>query len=81
MKILACTSVLPKFHGRQGKKYTPQVHFPVGEGGNGVQDIAPPLQRNLGAKFSESSFHHFKIYFTQISRCYLYTTTQNDLFQ
>ena len=25
---------------------------------------------NLGAKFSETSFPHFKTYFTQIGRCY-----------
>ena len=35
----------------------------------GYADIAPPLLRNLGAKFSESSFRHFKISFTQIGRC------------
>ena len=44
-----------------------------GEGGIGVRDMAPPFLGNLGAKFSEMSFPHFKTYFTQIGRCYLKT--------
>ena len=44
-----------------------------GEGGIGVRDMAPPSLGNLGAKFSETSFPHFKTYFTQIGRCYLKT--------
>ena len=51
--------------------------FP-GAGGSGVRDMTPPLLGNLGAKFSETSFPHFKTYFTQIGRCYLYTTILND---
>ena len=31
-----------------------------GQGGSGVRDMAPPLLGNLGAKFSETSFPHFK---------------------
>jgi len=42
-----------------------------GEGGSGVRDMALPLLGNLGAKFSETSFPHFKPYFMQISGCYL----------
>ena len=45
-----------------------------GQGGNGVRDMASPLLGNLGAKFSETSFPHFKTYFAQIGRCCLYTT-------
>ena len=45
-----------------------------GQAGSGVQDMAPPLQGNLGAKFSEMSFPHFKTFFTQIDCCYLYIT-------
>ena len=45
-----------------------------GEGGSGVRDKAPPSRGNLGAKFSERSFPHFKTYFTQIGRCYFKTT-------
>ena len=33
-----------------------------GQGGSGVRDMAPPLLGNLGAKFSETSFPHFKTY-------------------
>ena len=44
-----------------------------GEGGIGVRDIAPPSLGNLGTKFSEMSFPHFKTYFTQIGCCYLKT--------
>ena len=42
-----------------------------GQGGSGVRDMAPPLLENLRAKFSETSFPHFKTYFTQISRPYI----------
>ena len=52
-----------------------------GQGGSGVRDMAPPLLGNLGAKFSETSFPHFKTSFTQIGRCYLYTTILNHWFQ
>ena len=45
-----------------------------GVGGSGVQDMAPPLLGNLGAKFSETSFSHFKTYFMQIDHCFLCTT-------
>ena len=45
-----------------------------GKAGIGVRDMAPPLLVNSGAKFSETSFPHFKTFFTQIGRCYLYTT-------
>ena len=35
-----------------------------------------PFLGNLGAKFSETLFPHFKTYFTQIiGRCYLYFIT------
>ena len=34
---------------------------------------------NLGAKFSETSFPHFKTYFTQICRCHLYSLDNNFL--
>ena len=27
----------------------PEAHFPVGGGGSGVRDLAPPLLGNLGA--------------------------------
>ena len=36
--------------------------------------MALPLLGNLRAKFSETSFSHFKTFFTQISHCYLFTT-------
>jgi len=36
-----------------------------GEGDSGVRDMAPLSLRNLGAKFSDTSFPHFKTYFTQ----------------
>ena len=39
----------------------PEVYFP---GGRGIVD--PPSLVNLGTKFSETSFPHFKTYFTQI---------------
>ena len=42
-----------------------------GGGGSGVRYMAPLLLRNFGAKFSETSFPHFKAYFTQSGRCYL----------
>jgi len=44
-----------------------------GVGGSGVRDmaLALPLLENLGAKFSEMSFLHFKTYFMKISHCYL----------
>ena len=45
-----------------------------GQAGSGVREMAPLLLGNLGAKFSEMSFPHFKTYFTQIGHCYLYTT-------
>ena len=45
-----------------------------GQAGSGVQDMALPLLGNLGAKFSEMLFPHFKTFFTQIDCCYLYTT-------
>ena len=44
-----------------------------GEGGIGVRDMAPPSLGNLGTKFSEMSFPHFKTYFTPIGHCYLKT--------
>ena len=47
-----------------------------GHWGSGVWDMAPPLLGNLGAKFSEMSFPHFKTYYTQIGRCYLFNTQQ-----
>ena len=43
--------------------------------GSGVREMAPLLLGNLGAKFSEMLFPHFKTYVTtQIGRCFLYTT-------
>ena len=43
--------------------------FPwLGGGDIGVRDIAPPSLGDLGAKFSETSFPHFKTYFMQIGR-------------
>ena len=45
-----------------------------GQVGSGVQEMALLLLGNLGAKFSEISFPHFKTYFMQISHCYPYTT-------
>ena len=42
-----------------------------GGGGSGVKDKASTLLWNLGAKFSEMLFPHFKTYFMQISHCYL----------
>ena len=36
----------------------------------GVRDMAPPLLGNLGAKFSETSFPHFKTYYKQIGHCH-----------
>ena len=52
------------------------MHFPGagggGEWGSGVRGMALPFLGNLGAKFSETLFPHFKTYFTQIiGRCYL----------
>ena len=49
------------------------AHF-RGQAGSGVLEMAPLLLGNLGAKFSEMSFPHFKTYVTQIGHCYLYTT-------
>ena len=41
-------------------------------GGSGVRGMVLPLLGNLGAKFSETLFPHFKTYFMQIiGRCYL----------
>ena len=37
-----------------------------GGGSIGVRDIAPPFLGNLGAKFSETLFPHFKTCSTQI---------------
>ena len=42
-----------------------------GKRGSGVRDVALLSLGNLGAKFSETSFPHFKTYFTQICRCHL----------
>ena len=62
-------------------KNTPEADFPGGRcvcvcvcgggGGSGVRDMALPSLGNLRAKFSETSFPHFKTCFTQIGRCYL----------
>ena len=41
------------------------------KGAGGVRDMALSSLGNLGAKFSEMSFPHFKTYFTQIHHCYL----------
>ena len=56
----------------------PEAQFPVGgagegggEAGGGVRDMALLSLGNLGAKFSETSFLHFKTYLTQIGRCHL----------
>ena len=46
----------------------PEAQFPVG---GGVRDMALLSLGNLGAKFPETSFLHFKTYFTQIGRCHL----------
>ena len=46
----------------------------LGQAGSGLQHMDPPLLGNLGGKFSEMSFPHFKTFFTQIHCCYLYTT-------
>ena len=43
----------------------------LGDGDSGVRDMASNSLWNLGAKFAEASFPHFKTDFTQISRCYL----------
>ena len=40
-----------------------------GPAGSAVQEMAPILLGNLGAKLSEMSYNQFKTYFTQISRC------------
>ena len=40
-----------------------------GQAGSAVQEMAPILLRNLGAKFSEMSYNQFKTFFTQIGRC------------
>ena len=49
------------------------VHLPEGGGGggggSGVRGMALPLLGNLGAKFSEMLFLHFKTYFMQIICC------------
>ena len=45
--------------------------FSQTQGGSGVKNMALPSLGNLGAKFSETSFRHFKSYFTQIGFCYL----------
>ena len=55
----------------------PEAQFPVerggggGEWGGGVRDMALLSLGNSGAKFSETSFLHFKTYFTQIGLCHL----------
>ena len=48
-----------------------QRHTFLGGGGSEVKDMASTSLRNLGAKFSELSFPHFKTYFMQISHCYI----------
>ena len=47
-----------------------------GQAGSGEWEMAVLLLGNLGAKFSEMLFPHFKTYFMQIDslNCYLYTT-------
>ena len=47
-----------------------------GQAGSGEWEMAVLLLGNLGAKFSEMLFPHFKTYFMQIGslNCYLYTT-------
>ena len=50
----------------------------LGAEGSGVRDMATPLLGNLGAKFSETSFPHFKTYFMQMSGYYQYTKIEND---
>ena len=45
--------------------------FSQTQGSSGVKNMALPSLGNLGAKFSEMSFRHFKSYFTQIGFCYL----------
>ena len=54
----------------------PEAQFPVGGGGGGewgggVRDMALLSLGNSGAKFSETSFLHFKTYFTQVGLCHL----------
>ena len=39
------------------------------KGGSGVRDMALLSLGNLGAKFSETLFPHFKTHFTQIGHC------------
>ena len=46
-------------------------------GGSRVKDMAHPGFGNLGAKFSETSFPHFKTCFTQIGHCHLKTIISN----
>ena len=42
-----------------------------GGGGSEVKDTASTSLWNLGAKFPEMSFPHFKTYFMQMSHCYI----------
>ena len=45
----------------------------LGARDRGLRNIVPPLLGNLGAKFSEMSFPHFKTYFMQVSRPYIHS--------
>ena len=62
----SCAGNWPFMAGK-AKKMCQRRTFLGKRRGSGVRDMAPPLLRNLGAKFSTTSFPHFKTYFTQIS--------------
>ena len=52
-------------------KNAPETALSCGEGVSGERGMALHSLGNLGVKFSEMSFPHFKTYFTQIGHCYL----------
>jgi len=60
------SAVKGPFMASKAKNMHQRCTFLQGMGGSGVRDMALPLLRNLGAKLSETSFHHFKTYLTQI---------------
>ena len=61
----------PFFSWPERQKKCARGALSSGEGGSGVRDMSTISWQNLGTKFPQTSFPHFKTYFMQISRCYL----------
>ena len=68
-------SVLPNFSSAGKGLFMAMTRVTISWGGggrgSGLWDMAPPSLENLGARFSEMSFPHFKTYFTQIGLSHL----------